>query len=296
MTKQKLSLLVLISFLAVVFNLDKIGLAGGPVLSIHPAFYPTLFLAVIGTILIPALNRLPSFFYVVFWGMIFLSVRAFIFTQTPLFGGDNTFVTITELSLLILGLLLATWVAKNQKEFEKFVEKVSMPAITNPVLAGKEANDQVALEFIRSRRHNRPLSLLVVEPSSGSLNSEIKRSIEEIQRKMTQRFMVSTLAQLIGNEARRTDLIISRNDQGRFVILCPETNSDGSLRLAERIQMIAMEQLGLSMVFGISSFPDEALTYDDLLNKAEFQMQDFVPLPLSSRSVSTGKSNSPNEH
>ncbi len=290
MTKQKLSLIVLIVFLALVFNLERIGLAGGPILKIHPALYASLLLACVGTVSVPSLNRLPVYFYLVFWGIIYLAVRAFMFTETPAFEGDNTFVTITELSLLIVGVFFSYGVAIHQREFENFVEKVTMPAITNPVLDGRTADDQVKLEFIRSRRHNRPLALIVVEPSTGSLSAELKRSVQELQKKMTQRFLVATLAQLISNEARRTDLVISRNDHGRFVILCPETSSEGSLRLAERIQMISMEQLGISMVFGIASFPDEALTYEDLLNKAEFQMQHFVALPLSSRSISTGKS------
>lgn len=292
MTKQKLSLIVLIVFLSLVFNLERIGLAGGPVLKIHPVLYACLLLACVGTVSIPSLNRFQVYFYLVFWGIIYLGVRLFLFTEIPAFGGDNTFVTITELSILIAGVFFSYGVATHQREFEKFVEKVSMPAITNPVLDSHAADDQVKLEFIRSRRHNRPLALIVIEPSAGSLDAELKRSVQELQKKMTQRFMVATLAQMISNEARRTDLVINKNDHGRFVILCPETSSEGSLRLAERIQMIAMEQLGISIIFGIASFPDEALTYDDLLNKAEFQMQHFVALPLASRSISTGKGSS----
>ncbi|MCC6147950.1 MAG: hypothetical protein IT308_10325 [Anaerolineaceae bacterium] len=295
MTKQKLSFIIMILYLALVFNLERIGLAGGTVLKIHPVLYIFLVLASVGTLLIPSLNRLSVYFYSIFWGALYLFARAFIFADIPILGGDSTLVVIAELSLLILGVFLSCKVAAQQKEYENFVEKVSMPAASNPILDGSNAEDQIKVEFIRSRRHNRPLALLVVEPSSGSFNAELRRSVQELQKKMTQRFLVATLAQLISTEARRTDLVISKNDHGRFVILCPETSSEGSIRLAERIQMVAMEQLGISMVFGIASFPDEALTYEDLLNKAEFQMQHFVALPLSTRSITVGKSSRTNE-
>lgn len=289
MTKQKLSLVIYIIFIALVFNLERIGLAGGPLFRIHPTLYMALTLATLGTILIDALNRMPIYFYLIFWLIIYLAARSLVFQELPVFSGDNTFVTITELTILSIGVFFAYGVAVHQREFESFVEKVTMPTITPPVLGGRDADEQVRLEFIRSRRHNRPLALVVVEPIPGSIDAELKRSVQEIQRKMTQRFLVASLAQLISTEARRTDLVISRNENGRFVILCPETSSEGSLRLIERIQMVSMERLGISIVYGMASFPDEALTYDDLINKAEFQMQHYVPLPLSSRSISSGK-------
>jgi hypothetical protein len=289
MTRQKITIVVFILFLAVVFNIERLGLAGNATLRINPILYATLALASVATLLIPALNRLAVAFYMIFWGLVYITARIFLFPDIPAFGGANTFVTITEISLLILGIFLAYQVALRQREFETFVEKVSLPASTTPVLEGEEAAEQVKVEFIRSRRHNRPLALLVVEPSPGSLSAELKRSVQEIQKKMTQRFVVASLAQLITNEARRTDMVINRTENGRFVILCPETGQDGTLRLAERIQMTSMERLGLSVAYGIASFPDEALTYEDLLNKAEFQMEHFIPLQLAPRPVTSGK-------
>jgi GGDEF domain-containing protein len=116
------------------------------------------------------------------------------------------------------------------------------------------------------------LSLIVLQPTSGSIQSDVQKAVQEIQKNMMLRFLLTNLGQIISQEARRTDLILNQGKEGRFVVLCPETTSKGVLGLAERIRSTASDRLGLSLTYGIASFPDEALTFDDLLHKAEREL------------------------
>ena len=46
------------------------------------------------------------------------------------------------------------------------------------------------------------------------------------------------------DSARRTDLIMDPEDENGFILLCPETNGEGSEVLAARLEETVREELG----------------------------------------------------
>jgi GGDEF domain-containing protein len=187
--------------------------------------------------------------------------------------------------MLLIAVALGYSVAGSLNEFEQFIEKVTLPDVGQRVVRLDQATEMIKTEFIRSRRHSRPLALLLVEPTSLSFEPELERAVRDIQEKMTERFVAANLAQVIANEARRTDVILSKDGTGRFVVLCPEDQRPGTVNLAERIQDDLVDKLGVSVAYGIASFPDEALTFEDLLKRAEFNLQNYVQIPEEKRTI-----------
>jgi GGDEF domain-containing protein len=59
-----------------------------------------------------------------------------------------------------------------------------------------------------------------------------------------------------------------RDTAGRFVILCPETDSDNCGVLADRIRGAVSGEMGDRVSWGIASFPQETLEFEELLHKA----------------------------
>jgi hypothetical protein len=57
-------------------------------------------------------------------------------------------------------------------------------------------------------------------------------------------------------------------------VLFPETKPEGLGIFAERVRHLAKEELGLALNFGVASFPEDALTFEDLQQKAIFQLLD----------------------
>ena len=113
---------------------------------------------------------------------------------------------------------------------------------------------------------------MVVEMDQNMPKASLERVVREIQKTMVTRYLNSSLAQLLTREARRTDLIMDPEDENGFIMLCPETNSAGSEILAARLEETVREELGVNIKCGYASFPDEALTFEDLLQKAEFNL------------------------
>ncbi|MEA4907925.1 MAG: hypothetical protein GYA17_20500 [Chloroflexi bacterium] len=285
MMKLKLSLIATLAYLALVFTFARINLNQIQTVEIHSFLYGVILLAIISVLAIRRLQTWPVYVAMTLWAGIYILFRLFLYNSVPLFTGIYLYLTVTELVMLLIAVALGYSVAGSLNEFEQFIEKVTLPDVGQRVVRLDQATEMIKTEFIRSRRHSRPLALLLVEPTSLSFEPELERAVRDIQEKMTERFVAANLAQVIANEARRTDVILSKDGTGRFVVLCPETNGRGTVNLAERIQDDLVDKLGVSVAYGIASFPDEALTFEDLLKRAEFNLQNYVQIPEEKRTI-----------
>jgi GGDEF domain-containing protein len=277
MTKRlRLSQVTLLLYLAVVFNLERLqwraGISG---VSIHTFLYGMVAAAVVLLFVFPNIKRFSVYSFLFSWTILYFFLRFILVNDIPIYGGIYTFITITELAILLVAIALAYVNASDINNFEKFIEDVYLPNLGKRILKQDTATEEIKTEFIRSRRNQLPLSLLVIQPdvSTKKTVAEVKKVLQEVQGRMTGRFIAASLAKVIIDEARRTDLIISRGDEGPFFVLCLDTKMEGSTNLARRIQATASQNLGIPVSYGVASFPDEALTYEELVHRAEFQLK-----------------------
>jgi GGDEF domain-containing protein len=62
--------------------------------------------------------------------------------------------------------------------------------------------------------------------------------------------------------------MVFHDKYSRLIVLCPETNNEDSRILAARISEIVYEKTGVKVEWGFATFPDDALNFDDLVDKA----------------------------
>ncbi len=267
----KLYLVGLLLYLTFVFNLERLEWkAGIDGVGIHTFVYLLVILSVAIILLLSHARVFSIFAHLFTWSFVYFALRLTWFNDSPIFGGVDTYVTITELAILLVAIVIAHQCALQLHKFESFIEEVYLPARDRRIREPHNAKDEINTEFIRSRRHQHPLTLVAISPEVKTDRSGIKIAVDEIQRHMVNRFITASVAKIITTEARRTDMIINQsNEEGLFFVLCPETKGDDSVALAERIRAAAMAHLGISVNYGIASFPEEALTYEELVKRAE---------------------------
>jgi GGDEF domain-containing protein len=175
-------------------------------------------------------------------------------------------VIILEFVLLEAGVWLAHQLALQIGHAESIMDALALSAFPNRAHNIEEEGKRIKIELTRSRRYHRPLSLVVIEAESEDqkLTREMLRSI---QHDLLNRFTSARVGQIIDDRIRQTDLVM-RDHKGRFVILCPETDLDNTILLAKRITQAVKERTSLHVLWGVAAFPEEALTFDDLLQKA----------------------------
>ncbi|MFM8321622.1 MAG: hypothetical protein ACKOC5_11975 [Chloroflexota bacterium] len=270
------STVYLIVYLAVLFNLERLDFGQVNFFDISSMLYLEVTLAVALIILSPRIGRLKLSFLVPAAIAIYTLLRLLLvsFQDRPLFGDIYTYITIAEYSLLVIGILLAHHVADHLNDFEEAVYNITLEDISHRVHHVTDAQEDIQREITRSRRHNYPLSLLFIEPDSRSVDVTLNHSVLEIQKKMMTRYVLTSLMRIVVNMTRRTDLIIDKAvDSDSFVVMVTDTNSEQTVQLAERLRQAIRKKLGVQVCCGLATFPDEAITFDELVQRAYLKIQ-----------------------
>jgi hypothetical protein len=119
------------------------------------------------------------------------------------------------------------------------------------------------------------LSVIVVEPDRQSFEYSLPRIIEEMQRATKNRFARVKLAQTMEKHLRLMDLILEEEGgNNHFIILCPEVDREGSAVIVERVKAV-MNQVGIAVQCRIATFPEDALTFEGLVNQAKAKLHDI---------------------
>jgi GGDEF domain-containing protein len=105
-----------------------------------------------------------------------------------------------------------------------------------------------------------------------------REMLKGIQHDLLNRFTSARVGQIIDDRIRQTDLVL-RDRRGRFIILCPETDLENASSLAQRIAQAVKDRTSLHVLWGAAAFPEEALTFDDLLQKARERLIDSFQEP-----------------
>jgi len=117
--------------------------------------------------------------------------------------------------------------------------------------------------------------VIEVESEAEKITREMLKSI---QHDLLSRFTTARVGQIIDDRIRQTDLVL-KDYKGRFVVLCPETDFASASLLAKRISQAIEERISLRVLWGAASFPEEALTFDDLLQKARERLVHSASMP-----------------
>ena len=272
------SVIALLIGLAVFFNIERMDFGQKDVINIQTFVYVLGILAVSAVIMTPALWNTPLPVSLALWLGLYLLCRLSFFDSRPLLGGVYTYLSITEVALLSILVGLAHNVGRGLHDFEEAVKNITLSDVNRRVRNMDEAIEDIRMELVRSRRHQRPLTVMVIEAKPESIRAVLHRTVQEVQRAMMTRYVVTSLARVIGNQLRRTDMVLDQRDRGRFVILSPDTNVASSSVVVGRIQAAAAEQLGVSIACGLASFPDDALTFEELVRRAEGNLQESMEI------------------
>lgn len=260
--------------LTLLFNIERLDFGKENIIDIDSFVYVLGILAALTIIVLPIFWRAHASLVITFWIGIYFVCKLFIFNQRPLLGGLYTYLSITEITLLSVSIWFAHVLARAIRDFEKAVENITLRNTSRRIRPLTDAVEDIQVEMFRSRHNHHPLSVMVIEPNPESIQSTLHRAVLEVQQTMLHSYVINSMAQTIGKYLRRTDLILEQREQGRFIILCPETNARELKLLVEYIQTIAKKQLGAAVACGVATFPDEALTFEELVQRAESHLHE----------------------
>lgn len=252
-------------YLAVIFVLGQTDYSGRPIINFASYFYLSVMIAVPVTLFFPSISRVSSFVPLTVAAGVYLILLQMINRNLSANAGEFP-VIILEFLLLEAGVWFAHQLALQIGHAESIMDALALSAFPNRAHHIEEESQRIGIELRRSRRYHRPLSLVVIESESEDQKTT-REMLRSIQHDLLNRFTSARVGQIIDDRVRQTDLVM-RDHRGRFVVLCPETELENTILLAKRIAQAIKERTNLHVLWGVAAFPEEALTFDDLLQKA----------------------------
>ena len=266
------SFVLLIVGLSAFFNIERLGQEN--VIDVDSFVYPLGMAAVVGILLLPSLgHRMLRAFTLV---IVIYIVFKFYYTYTQdgynIVGGIYTYLTITEVSFLSMLILLSHQVSKHFYEWQQGVGQVLLSQAGSPIPSMDEARRAIRTEVRRSRHYHRPMSVIMVEPTSQSFEVASGRMLARMQQDLLNQYTKVNLAETIRRQLRLMDIVLTRSPGNGLIILCPELKKEDAPVLIEHIRQAASDELGIEVECASASFPDEALTFEALVEEAESRL------------------------
>src|ERR1043165_5655334 len=276
MTNLKRSFFGATIYLALIFVLGIADYANRPIINFANYFYIAVLVAIPVTLFFPSISRFNVFVPLFFWAGVYLVLVQVINRNYSANKGELP-VVVLEFMLLEIGVWFAHQLALQISHAESVMDALALSAFPNRARDIDSESQRIKIELTRSRRYHRPLSVLIIqaEPEDEKTTAEMLKSV---QYDLLNRFTAARLGQIIDDRIRQTDLVM-RDLRGRFIVLCPETDLPNASLLAKRISQAIQERTNLQVLWGMAAFPDEALTFEDLLQKARERLA--LPVPAA---------------
>lgn len=262
-------ILMLVVWLAFVFNIERLDLNNNnpDVFNIASPIYITITILVLLGITLPQWRRVPLWRMLILAGLswcvgLFLSGR-------EIWGGAYTYISLFELTASLITVTLAYMVGRMTADFVETVRSLMFSDINERVYAMDEAEPMIKREMQFARRANRPLTVMLLDTNNNGLPLDQQIAAREIQQLLARRHSLVALTRLLARTLRRTDFVLDQTEEGRLVLVMPEMKPDQTQAITQRLKERAQRRLGISIRCSVASFPEEGVTFEELVYQAE---------------------------
>lgn len=276
MTNLKRSFFGAAVYLAVIFVLGQSDYAGRPLINFANYFYLAVLVAIPLTLFFPRISRISVYVPLLFWAVVYIVPLQLINRNYSANKGELAVIAL-EFMMLEVGVWFAHQLAVQISHAESIMDALALSAFPNRARDIESENQRIKIELTRSRRYHRPLSVVIIQSESDD-EKLIREALKNIQHDLMSRFTSARVGQIIDDRVRQTDLVL-RDYKGRFIVLCPETDFSNASLLAQRISQAIKERTNLRVLWGVAAFPEEALTFEDLLQKARERLTESTSIP-----------------
>jgi len=283
MQRLRISILSLLIFLVILFNIERLDIGDENVINLETAIYVLIVIAIIMILSIRWLQVLRQPTLIALSTIAYFFVKLVLTPQRPLVGDIYTYLSFTELGLVIVAVFLTQNLALIIKDFEQAVENFAFANIRK-IKRVQEAHEEIQAEIYRSRRFLRPLSIIVLEQDSENIQKNINKVVQDAQRAMMEQYASVMIAKELVTQLRRTDLLFENDKKGRLVIISPDTDLTKTETLIERLKSLT-QSAEFPINFGVAIFPDHALTFEQLLKHAEMNLQQRIDGHIDTNSL-----------
>jgi GGDEF domain-containing protein len=250
---------IFIIWLFFFYNVERLN---GPNVITGVAYTSVPVMAVL-IILVPRLREVPLWLLLMVPAPIFLVIKAWSGHRV---WGIAMPETVTEICAIAVTMILVRWVSNGMSEFESAVAHITIGRVDALPESFPTGQAEMYREVRRARHHQRPLALVSIGVKDESIQVALERMVQEVQQAMMKQYVLSDVAKTLCEQLEDYDIIAQKDDH--FLLLLPEVTSEQLADLVGQIRQIVSEHVGVTLQIGTASFPDDAVTFESLVEKA----------------------------
>ena len=269
MKRLRILVAILIAWLFFFYNIERLS-GFIDITAVTYTFVPAM---VATTILVPRLRRVPLWAHMIAPIPVFLVLE--VLMKDELWGAYLP-LTVTEVCAIVLTTLLARSVSTAICEFEGAIAHITMGQPDKSPEPFSVGQGEIYRQVRRARDHQRPLALMALKVEEESFKVALDRMVQEAQQSMMKQYVMSGVSKTLCDELEDYNIIAKRNDH--FLVLLPEVTPDELPDLTKRLCKAISEQVGVTLQVGTASLPENALTFEGLVEKA-IEKMDAEPKP-----------------
>jgi len=271
MKRMRFLVSALIIWLFLFYNIERLSRP----INISSIAYTLVPIMAALTMIFSPLRKIPLWLILVLPIPIFLVCKAWLGHRI---WGPALPLTVTEICAVALTTILARWVSNGLWEFESAIAHITIGQV-GKLPESFSTDREIYREVRRARYHQRPLALMAIGVEEESIQIALDRMVQEVQRAMMKQYVLSGVAKTLCDELEDYNVIAQHNNH--FLALLPEVTPEKLAGLIGRLRKAVSEQVGVNLQIGTASFPEDAVTFESLVEKAVEEMGE-KPEPGSS--------------
>jgi GGDEF domain-containing protein len=265
MKSLRLWITLLILWLIFFFNIERIN---SP---INIRSYTYIFVAIVValTLTLPRLQRFPFLILLVMPIPVFLVFRAVMergHWYDNLLTGYALPLTVTQVSAILLTGLLARQIHYGLQEFEDIIASITFGYIGKLPKPFSEGQGTIYREVKRARRFHRPLAIVALKVNEADIQVVLPKMVKEVQHAMMRQYVLAGVARILNDNMHDFDTIALRDNN--FILVLPEISGEEADQIAQKLADVVKEKLRVKLQVGTANFPQEAMTFESLVELA----------------------------
>jgi GGDEF domain-containing protein len=265
MKNLRLWITLLIVWLIFFFNIERIS---SPI-NIRSYTYLFVALVVAFTLIVPRLQKIPFLILLLTPIPIFLLLKVSMEKgdwHNNLLAGYALPLTVTQVSAIILSGLLARQISLKLREFEGVIASITFGHIGKLPRPFSEGQEPMYREVKRARRYNRPIAIIALKVNEEDIQVALPQMVKEVQQAMIREYVLAGIARILNESVHDFDTIALRDNN--FILVLPEISFEEANRIAHQAVENVKERMKVRLQVGASAFPDEAMTFESLVELA----------------------------
>lgn len=264
------AILGLVLYLTFFFNIERLDIGQENLVNINTYVYVLTILAIFFVITFRKIGELNPIYGFVFWFAIYFIFQILNSDGRSFWqGGIYIYLTITEITLMGIGLAVGHYTANILFDLESTVENITLIGTSNRVKQFDQAGEDIRQEMYRSRRYKAPLSVITLTTAHNpASNISINSAVKEMQEEILKHYTVISLARNFEKLVRRSDMILVELSEDQLVLIAPGTSKEDAYTIIKKMQAVSKAKLDTEFPYAVKTFPEDGHTFEELYTQS----------------------------